>query len=121
MLKDETPSRISWIGSIQAFLLLLVGGLLTGPVFDAGHLRGLVIAGTILTVFGMMMTSLCKEYWQVVLAQGLVVGVGSGCMLLPSVAVFPQYFTKRRALATGIAAAGSSLGKYSNTSLEGYY
>ncbi|KAG4422349.1 hypothetical protein IFR04_004501 [Cadophora malorum] len=110
LLKEETPSRISWIGSIQAFLLLLLGGLLTGPIFDAGHLRGLVIVGTVASVFGMMMTSICKEYWQVVLAQGLVVGVGSGCMLLPSVAVFPQYFTKRRALATGLAAAGSSLG-----------
>ncbi|KAH6705156.1 MFS general substrate transporter [Leptodontidium sp. MPI-SDFR-AT-0119] len=110
LLKDETPSRISWIGSIQAFLLLLLGGLLTGPIFDAGHLRGLVIVGTVASVFGMMMTSICREYWQVVLAQGLVVGFGSGCMLLPSVAVFPQYFTKRRALATGLAAAGSSLG-----------
>lgn len=69
-----------------------------------------MIAGTFLTVFGMMMTSICKEYWQLVLTQGLIVGVGAGCMLLPSVAVFPQYFTKRRALATGIAAAGSSLG-----------
>ncbi|KAL2062256.1 hypothetical protein VTL71DRAFT_6522 [Oculimacula yallundae] len=110
ILKDETPSRISWIGSVQAFLLLLLGGLLAGPIFDAGHLRGLVITGTIASVFGMMMTSICKEYYQVFLAQGLVVGFGSGCMLLPSVAVFPQYFTKRRALTTGLAAAGSSLG-----------
>jgi presenilin-like A22 family membrane protease len=38
----------------------------------------------------MMMTSICTEYWQVVLAQGLVVGIGTGCMLLPSVAVMPQ-------------------------------
>jgi hypothetical protein len=38
----------------------------------------------------MMMTSICREYWQVVLAQGLVVGIGAGCMLLPSVAVMPQ-------------------------------
>ena len=111
LLRNETPSRISWIGSIQAFLLLLVGGLLTGPIFDAGDLRKLVMAGTFLTVLGMMMTSICKEHWQLILAQGLVVGVGAGCMLLPSVAVFPQYFTRRRALATGIAAAGSSIGQ----------
>ncbi|TVY78527.1 Aspyridones efflux protein apdF [Lachnellula suecica] len=110
LLSHETPSRISWIGSIQGFLLLFVGGLVTGPIYDAGHLRGLVIFGAIAGVFGMMMTSICKEYWQVVLAQGLIVGIGNGCLLLPGVAVMPQYFIKRRAFTTGIAASGSSLG-----------
>lgn len=92
LLREETPSNISWIGSAQAFLLLFVGGLCAGPIYDAGHLRGLVVAGSVLSVFGMMMTSICKEYWQVILAQGVTVGLGAGCMLLPSVAVMPQYF-----------------------------
>ena len=38
-------------------------------------------------------------------------GFGTGCLLLPSIAVSPQYLTKRRAFASGIAAAGSSIGK----------
>jgi hypothetical protein len=91
--------------------MVFVGGLCTGPIFDAGYLRGLVFVGSTLAVLGMMMTSICKEYWQIVLAQGLAVGAGAGCLLLPSVAVMPQYFTKRRAFATGIAAAGSSIGE----------
>jgi MFS family permease len=91
-------------------MLLIVGGCITGPIFDAGYLRALVVVGSFAAVFGMMMTSICREYWQVVLAQGIVVGFGAGCMLLPSVAVMPQYFTKRKAFATGIGAAGSSLG-----------
>ena len=111
LLQNETPSRISWIGSIQGFLLVFVAGSCTGPIFDAGRLRGLIITGTASAVFGMMMTSICKEYWQFVLAQGLIVGSGAGCLLLPSVAVMPQYFTKRRAFANGLAAAGSSVGK----------
>lgn len=110
LLKDQSASNISWIGSIQAFMLLVIGGFVTGPIFDAGYLRAMVFVGSFASVFGMMMTSICKEYWQIVLAQGLVVGFGSGCMLLPSVAVMPQYFTKHRAFATGIAAAGSSIG-----------
>lgn len=32
LLSHETPSNIAWIGSIQAFLLLLVG-VITGPLF----------------------------------------------------------------------------------------
>jgi len=69
-----------------------------------------VILGSATAVFGMMMTSICKEYWQVVLAQGVVTGIGMGAMYLPSVAIMPQYFKTRRAFATGIAASGSSFG-----------
>jgi MFS family permease len=110
LINNQPPSRISWIGSIQGFLLLLIGGLITGPIFDAGYLRALVIFGSAAVVLGMMMTSICKEYWQLILAQGVCVGVGAGCMLLPGLAVMPQYFTKRKAFATGIATAGSSFG-----------
>lgn len=119
LLAHETPSNISWIGSIQAFLLLIIGGLITGPIYDAGHLRGLVVFGTFAGVFGMMMTSLCTEYWQVVLAQGIVVACGSGCLMLPGVAVMPQYFTKRRAFTTGLAATGSSFGKLTQSETFG--
>ena len=56
------------------------------------------------------MTSLCTQYWQVLLAQGICIGVGAGCLYIPSVAILPQYFTTRRALATGIATCGSCVG-----------
>ncbi|KAL8670871.1 MAG: hypothetical protein Q9168_004602 [Polycauliona sp. 1 TL-2023] len=44
------------------------------------------------------------------LAQGVTVGIGSGFLFLPSIAVLPQYFDKRRALATGIGSSGSAIG-----------
>ncbi|KAK5070777.1 hypothetical protein LTR64_007445 [Lithohypha guttulata] len=106
---SETPSNISWIGSIQAFLLLMVG-VVTGPIYDRGYFRTLVVIGSFLVPFGFMMTSLCREYWQVVIAQGIVVGLGNGFLWVPSVAILPQYFTTKKALANGIAAAGSSCG-----------
>ena len=57
------------------------------------------------------MLSTCKEYWEVVLAQAICVGLGSGCLFIPSVAIFPAYFTTKKSFATGIAASGSSLGQ----------
>ena len=111
ILSSESPSNISWIGSIQAFLLLLVG-IATGPIYDAGHFQFLIRLGSFLTVFGLMMTSISTEYYQVMLAQGICVGLGSGCLFVPSFAIIPQYFSTRKALATGIAASGSSLGVY---------
>ncbi|KAF2144961.1 uncharacterized protein K452DRAFT_284346 [Aplosporella prunicola CBS 121167] len=109
LLASSTPSAISWIGSIQAFLLMLVGAL-TGPIYDAGYFRHLLVVGSFLIVFGLMMLSLCTVYWQVLLAQAFCVGIGTGCLFVPSVAILSTYFTTRLATAMGLAASGSSLG-----------
>lgn len=98
---------------MQAFFFLF-GGILAGPLYDHGYLRSLICVGSFLIVFGMMMTSLSSTYWQFILAQGLVVGVGNGCLFVPSIAVLPTYFTKRRALVTGIAITGGNLGEITN-------
>lgn len=58
------------------------------------------------------MTSLCRQYWQAILAQGLVTGLGYACIFIPSLAIIPLYFDKRRALALGVAASGSSFGMF---------
>lgn len=109
LIPNVSNSDISWIGSIQAFLLCSAT-VFAGPIYDYGHPRLLVIFGTVLVVFGMMMTSLCSEYWQLMLAQGLCVGFGAGCLFLPSIAIVPSYFTTKKAFAMGIAASGSSFG-----------
>ena len=109
ILSTTTPSAISWIGTLQGFLLIFVG-ILTGPLFDRGYFRHLIFAGAILVVFGMMMTSICTAYYQLLLAQGICVGIGSGCLFVPSVAIVATYFTSKRALMTGITAAGGSIG-----------
>ncbi|KAM3084419.1 hypothetical protein ACMFMG_001476 [Clarireedia jacksonii] len=109
LLSTESPSNISWIGSIQAFLLLLVG-VITGPLFDAGRLRLLLFTGTLLVVLGLMMTSISKTYWEVLLAQAICMGIGLGCLFVPSVAIVSTYFSTKKAFAMGIAASGSSLG-----------
>ncbi|KKA20232.1 hypothetical protein T310_5738 [Rasamsonia emersonii CBS 393.64] len=108
LLASRSPSDIAWVGSLQAFLLVL-GGVVTGPSYDAGYFRQLILVGSVLVVLGMMMTSLCQQYWQVMLAQGIVIGLGSGCLFVPSVAILPTYFSTKKAFAQGLAASGSSL------------
>ena len=58
------------------------------------------------------MTSICSEYWQFILAQGIVVETGNVLLFLPSIAIVPQYFSRNKALASGIVAAGSSIGTF---------
>ncbi|KAI1393020.1 MFS general substrate transporter [Hypoxylon trugodes] len=109
LLKSSTSSDISWIGSLQG-ALLMIGGLASGPLFDAGYFLSLTISGLFFILFGLFMTSLCSTYWQVLLAQGICVGIGCGLTFLPSAAILSQYFARRRALALGIQSTGSPLG-----------
>lgn len=108
-LGHMSPSAISWIGSVQAFFLLIVG-VVGGPLYDAGHLKVLIWTGMFLVVVGMMMTSICTQYWQVMLAQAVCVGMGTGFLYIPSVTIVPQYFSTRKAIAVGIVTSGSSIG-----------
>ncbi|KAK5683347.1 hypothetical protein LTS10_004878 [Elasticomyces elasticus] len=106
---NATAANISIVGAVQVFFLL-ASGFITGPLFDRGYFYHLLWTGAFLTCFGQMMTSICKEYYQVLLAQGICVGLGSGCLFTPCVAILPTYFSTRKLLANGIAATGGPFG-----------
>ncbi|KAM0430118.1 hypothetical protein ACHAPT_006124 [Fusarium lateritium] len=108
-LLTASCSDISWVGSIAAFLLLFVG-IFVDTVFDRGYLRTLLLVGSFMVVFGHMMISLCDSLWQVLLAQGIVIAIGAGCLFILCVAIIPQYFSTNMGTALGIAASGSALG-----------
>ncbi|KAK8024537.1 hypothetical protein PG993_012603 [Apiospora rasikravindrae] len=108
-LFNSSSSNISWIGALQSLMVFAVGAFV-GPVYDRGYLKHLLAAGTFGLVFGHMMLSLCTQYWQVLLAQGIVVGLGGGCLFVPALAVVQPYFGARLGLALGIVGTGSSIG-----------
>ena len=60
----------------------------------------------------MLMTSFATEYPQLLLAQGVLVGLGFGCLYVPSVAIAASYFSTRRALALGLTSTGGSVSEY---------
>lgn len=109
LLKDESESTINWIGSVQGCFTVL-GGIVFGRLVDAGYERLLIMVGAVMVPFGLMMTSLSSEFYQVFLAQGICCGIGQSLLFLGAVTVVPQYFTTRRAFALGISASGSSFG-----------
>lgn len=108
-LPDVSTDTIAWVGTVEG-VLLIMGGVITGPIYDRGHIRSLLYVGTFLTVFGVMMLSLCTAYWQIMLAQGWCVGIGSGILYTPSIALVAMTFTKRRALAVCFATSGTAVG-----------
>ncbi|KAI1325560.1 MFS transporter, MCP family, solute carrier family 16, member 10 [Xylariaceae sp. FL0255] len=108
-LPQYSSSAISWIGTVQGALLILLG-LLSGPLFDLGYYRLLLYTGSLLTVVGMMTLSLSTEYYQVLLSQGVCVGLGCGMLYIPTLSLVGDTFKTKRAVAMGLVTSGIALG-----------
>ncbi|THG97867.1 hypothetical protein EW026_g4221 [Hermanssonia centrifuga] len=108
-LSHLPPSTISWIGSLQLWVFFFSGGLV-GRIFDAYGPRIIMIPGTAILVCSIMITSVCREYYQYILGQGLLFGLGVGMLFYPSLSSISTHFKKYRATALGIALAGSGVG-----------
>ncbi|EEU35756.1 uncharacterized protein NECHADRAFT_82218 [Fusarium vanettenii 77-13-4] len=91
LLRHHSSSSIFWIGTLQLSLILIIG-VVSGPLFDTGYFYPILIASSLMLVFALMMLSLAAQYYQVI------------------VAMIPLYFTSHRGLALGCATAGGSFG-----------
>lgn len=88
---------------------LFSGSAVGGPLFD--RYGGKTIwPAAILNVLSIMLTSICKEYYQFMLAQGVLGGIATGMTMAPGMTAVGQYFNKKRGAAMGITVAGSSVG-----------
>lgn len=85
-------------------------GFLSGPIFDRGYFKPLIRSGSFLVLLGTVTQGLSTQYWQLVLSQGVCVGVGMGCLAVPSLAVPSAWFTTRLSLANGIIVSASGFG-----------
>ncbi|KDR77522.1 hypothetical protein GALMADRAFT_406904 [Galerina marginata CBS 339.88] len=108
-LRHLPASTISWIGSLQLWVFFFSGAPI-GRLFDAYGPTWLMVAGTICYSTSMMLTSICTQYYQYILCQGVLLGLGVGLMFYPSLASITTHYSRYRATALGIAVAGSSLG-----------
>lgn len=108
-LRDYSPSSIAWITSLEIFFILGAGPI-AGLLFDNYGPRWLLIAGSFTHVFGLMMASISTEYYQFLLSQGICSAIGASFIVTPAMSCVSTWFHKRRGLAMGLAAAGSSLG-----------
>lgn len=82
-LREYSPSQIAWIPSLQLFFMLAAGPLV-GKIFDDYGPRHLLLVGTFFHVFGLMMTSLSKKYYQFLLSQALCSAIGASCVFYPA-------------------------------------
>lgn len=135
LLSDRPLFHIAWIGSIHMFLVTFVGVFVANRLVAHGYTRLVNSIGLVTTTFGMMMVSLSSRYYQIVLSQGVVMGIGcafSTAAAIPTINAFfaptPQLqndsasdsdepsrfcatFNKyRRSIAVGLASTGGAIG-----------
>lgn len=108
-LSDYSASTVSWITSMQVFILV-VGGVFFGRLAEMYGPQKLAMFGTVFTITGIMTTSVCTEYYQFFLAQGLCTSIGNSAIYYASLLAATTWFQKKRAFALGVVVAGSSLG-----------
>ncbi|KAL8720218.1 MAG: hypothetical protein Q9225_002880 [Loekoesia sp. 1 TL-2023] len=109
LLRTYSSSTIAWILSVQVFVLNGMAPI-NGKVFDSYGSNALITTGTFLHVFGIMMISLSKEYYQLFLAQSVCSGIGAAMLFHGATNAVATWFSSRRGLALGLASSGASIG-----------
>ncbi|MCZ7385581.1 MAG: MFS transporter [Candidatus Methanoperedens sp.] len=106
-------SRVAISSAISVNLLLFgVAGPISGWLLDRFGPRRVMIGSLSVLVCGVSATSIMKEFWQLVLLWGVIVGLSAGGMgSVLSATVANRWFKERRGLALGILNSASSTGQ----------
>lgn len=107
-LAEESESTVGWIFSVYIFLMMF-GGIQTGPLVDTYGVKLLIVPGCLLWCLSLMVLSLCREYYQFILALSILGGVATSLIFSPSFAIISQWFTTKKPVALSIVAIGSSI------------
>lgn len=109
LLPTTSAFRIGWINSVQTSFIFY-GGTLSGKLFDAGYFYHLEIVGMAVSFVTFILVAECTEYWQVLLSQGVGMGLGMGMLFGPALACTGAYFKRYRPFAMSVCACGGGLG-----------
>ncbi|VUC20227.1 unnamed protein product [Clonostachys rosea] len=104
-----TEERITWIGNLQTGILFS-SGLIIGPASDRWGARPLIMMGSVLVFISCMATGSSSLWWHYLLTQGIMFSIRNALMFYSTIGAIAEWFDKRRGVALGLAASGSSVG-----------
>ncbi|KAF2758048.1 MFS general substrate transporter [Pseudovirgaria hyperparasitica] len=104
-----SPSTVSWIGSVQLFLIFFLSTF-SMHALTTGYYRHVLAVGIVLQLVGIFTSAEGTQYWHFFLSQSLCQGVGMGLTFAPTVGLVSSYFVKRRAVAIAAIASGLNTG-----------
>lgn len=109
LLPELSSFQLGWIQSLQ-LACIFMGGVLTGRPFDDGYIYVLEGIGATLIFVCFMLLAECTKLYQILLAQGVGMGLGMGCLFGPVLACTSAYFKRRRGFAMCVCTSGGGVG-----------
>ncbi|RPD73239.1 MFS general substrate transporter [Lentinus tigrinus ALCF2SS1-7] len=84
------------------------------------YLRPGMWFGLVLYFVSLFCSSFATKVWQLILLQGVGVGIGGGILYMPVIKLVPEWFSERRGLAGGIIFSGTGVGGFAFPFLLNY-
>lgn len=106
---QASTARVSLVFGVQLFVLYAAGPPMGGLVEWLGPRRGLLVAAALLGG-GMLAGSQADSLLALTMTYSIGTGAGMSLAFVIGYATPPQWFQRRRGLATGIASAGLGVG-----------
>ncbi|KAK4162540.1 major facilitator superfamily domain-containing protein [Cladorrhinum sp. PSN259] len=108
-LGGSSPLAFAFVGGLSISISMLVSPLVTWCIGQWGTKKTFWV-GVVFEAVSFIGASFATHVWHLLLSQGLCFGIGLGFCFTSTVGLVPQWFTKKRSFANGIAAAGSGFG-----------
>lgn len=111
MLDDLGWQRASLAGAFSLYTMIYSGcSWVSGRLTDSTGPRLVIAVGGLLLGSGIIATSYMSAVWQLYVWYGLVAALGMSTAYIPCNTTVVKWFQRKRGLALGMAASGSSLG-----------
>ena len=111
-LRDEFQQSFAttaWVGSI-AFGSILLFAPLSGFLANIYGCRNVALLGVIIASSGLLASSYATSLSMLFFTYGFMYGFGTSLCYMQGTVMVARYFTTKRALASGVALSGSTLG-----------
>ncbi|KAJ7647717.1 major facilitator superfamily domain-containing protein [Roridomyces roridus] len=92
------------------YSMVFFPAVISGHYFDRGYFKIPFFIASVVLIAATFLVAQCTTYWQFLLCQGFLVGICCGILFGSMNAVVGHWFKKKRGIATGLLAAGSSVG-----------
>ncbi|CAK7212637.1 hypothetical protein SCUCBS95973_001531 [Sporothrix curviconia] len=109
LFPGRPPAQVILVGSLASSLYMILGAL-TGRFADLFGYHMAIFVGSALVVTGLFAASVCTQFYQFLLSQGVTFGLGTAFVYYPAVSVSRRQFHRRHGIANAFVVSGGALG-----------